>query len=54
MAAAVVLGVTFGMEIEDTTDPYVIIAEEAINTILTAAVPGSFMGSLSPNRARDK
>ncbi|GJE88567.1 cytochrome P450 [Phanerochaete sordida] len=48
MAAAVVLGVTFGMEIEDTTDPYVVIAEEAINTILQAAVPGAFMVDYVP------
>ena len=52
IAGAVVLGVTFGMEIEDTTDPYVVIAEEAINTILAAAVPGAFMGMSSSYRVR--
>nr|BAL05137.1 cytochrome P450 [Phanerodontia chrysosporium] len=43
MSAASILGVTFGMDIEDINDPYVVLAEEAINYVLSAAIPGSFV-----------
>ncbi|EKM58533.1 uncharacterized protein PHACADRAFT_252949 [Phanerochaete carnosa HHB-10118-sp] len=42
-AGAIILGITFGMEIQDHNNLYVLLAEKAINRLLVAATPGSYM-----------
>ncbi|EKM55816.1 uncharacterized protein PHACADRAFT_256701 [Phanerochaete carnosa HHB-10118-sp] len=46
--AAVILGVTYGMEIKDHDDPYVLLAEKAIRSIVAVAMPGSYMVDYMP------
>ncbi|GJE97912.1 cytochrome P450 [Phanerochaete sordida] len=46
--AAVILGVTFGMDIKDHSDSYVVLAEKAIRSIVAVALPGTYMVDYMP------
>lgn len=39
------------MEIEDYNDPYVLLAEKAIRSIVAVAMPGSYMGRPLPTHS---
>jgi len=43
-----VLALTYGLPIRDHDDPYLALAEEAIRTLATAAVPGAFLVDVIP------
>nr|BAL05187.1 cytochrome P450 [Phanerodontia chrysosporium] len=48
MTASAILGVTFGMEVNDSNDPYVTIADRAIQSLVEAGMPGSYMVEYIP------
>lgn len=45
-AGSIILGVTFGMEIQPKNDPYIILAEKALHAIIVAGNIGAYMGTL--------
>ncbi|EKM58562.1 uncharacterized protein PHACADRAFT_253005 [Phanerochaete carnosa HHB-10118-sp] len=48
MSAATILGVTYGMDIRDNSDPYVVLAKKAMHSIVRATTPGSYMVEYVP------
>jgi len=44
-----VLALIYGLPIRDHDDPYLALAEEAIRTLATAAVPGAFLVDVIPS-----
>jgi hypothetical protein len=49
-AAAVIVGVTYGISISSTEDHYIAIAEKALDGMAKAASPGAFLVDLLPIR----
>ncbi|EKM55820.1 uncharacterized protein PHACADRAFT_209340 [Phanerochaete carnosa HHB-10118-sp] len=49
MAAAVILGITFGMEVQPENDPYVNTAEKAMHAMAMVTNPGSYMVDYVPS-----
>ena len=47
MTASIILGITFGMEIEPVNDPYVSMAEQALHAMAEVGNVGSYMGAYS-------
>ena len=47
-AAAVIMGVTYGIAINSTEDRYIAIAEKALEGMARAASPGAFLVDLLP------
>ena len=50
-AAATIMRVTYGIEIEDYNDPNVAVAELAVQHVADAGTPGTFMVDILPIRA---
>ena len=46
--AASIMKIAYGIDVKDSDDPYISIAEEALNGIVEAAVPGAFLVDLLP------
>lgn len=45
MTGAIILGSTFGIEVESLDDPYVVVAEEALHSMAMTGNMGSYMGA---------
>lgn len=45
MAGSIILGVTFGMEVKPENDPYVLLAEKALQSMAAVGNVGSYMGT---------
>ena len=45
MTAAIILGITFGIEVESQENPYVTIAETAMHAFALVGTPGSYLGT---------
>jgi hypothetical protein len=43
MAASLILKVTYGIQVESSSDPYVDIAKEAMHGLSVASIPGAFL-----------
>lgn len=43
MAGATILSISYGIQIQHENDPYVETSEEAVNSVITAGVPGAFL-----------
>jgi hypothetical protein len=50
-AASVIMNVIYGIEIAPRGDKYINIAEEALDGMAKAAVPGAFLVNIFPLRA---
>ncbi|KAJ7021454.1 cytochrome P450 [Mycena alexandri] len=48
LAGALIMEVTYGLEVESTEDPYIQIAEEAMHGLGIACIPGTFLVDLIP------
>ncbi|TFK25351.1 cytochrome P450 [Coprinopsis marcescibilis] len=48
LAAETVLKIAYGIEIQDKDDPYVRVAEAAVHTLQTAAIPGTYLVDTVP------
>ena len=48
MAAASIMRVAYGIEVLDTNDQYISVAEEALGNLSDACNPGSFLVDLIP------
>uniref|UniRef100_A0A8H8CHB6 O-methylsterigmatocystin oxidoreductase n=1 Tax=Psilocybe cubensis TaxID=181762 RepID=A0A8H8CHB6_PSICU len=46
--AAIIMGITYGITVEDTSDPYISNAEEALQGLVETAIPGSYLVDLIP------
>jgi len=46
--AATIMKVAYGIDVQESDDPYIMIAEEAVNGAKQAAVPGAFLVDLLP------
>ncbi|KAG5635545.1 hypothetical protein H0H81_010909 [Sphagnurus paluster] len=48
MAGETIISVTYGIEVQDKDDPYIIAAERAIGPLFIAAIPGTFLVDALP------
>uniref|UniRef100_A0A8H7YBL7 O-methylsterigmatocystin oxidoreductase n=1 Tax=Psilocybe cubensis TaxID=181762 RepID=A0A8H7YBL7_PSICU len=46
--ASTIMSVAYGITVEDSSDPYISNAEEALNGLVEAAIPGAFLVDLIP------
>jgi hypothetical protein len=46
--AATITSIAYGIDVQESDDPYILLAEEALNGINEAAVPGAFWVDLFP------
>ena len=47
MTGSIILGITFGMEVQPRDDPYVLLAEKALHTIAVAGNVGAYLGTFA-------
>ena len=40
--------ITYGIDVKESDDPYILVAEEAINGMHEASIPGAFLVDLFP------
>lgn len=43
MAGENILSITYGIDVQPANDPYINLAEKAVFSLVTAAVPGAFL-----------
>jgi hypothetical protein len=48
MAGALIMNITYGIEVLEFNDPYIKIAEEAMHGMAVACVPGAFLVDFFP------
>ena len=46
MTGALILGVTFGIQVDSMDDPYIILVEETMSSLTAVGNVGSYMGML--------
>lgn len=43
MAGEIIMSITYGIDVRPAGDPYIALAEEAVHSLVTAAVPGLYL-----------
>jgi len=51
MTGSFILNVTYGIDVQSANDPYIRIANESVQAVVNALVPGAFLVDTLPIRA---